>query len=694
MPPPGGSPDDDSVGEYAPSRARHIPAKYVDSKTGYYPSIRIGTIVHTLKSQIILALGVMGLLFAAAILYALDTIERQRQDDHVLRIGSELSLLQQQLGMQAMHYKENAPRDYTSYFRDTRLYFRELQEKRSRLGLLITALADDRLPESIRSHHDSDGRLGLSAENLRLARRLKQTWDGFNTTLEKKLGDPKEPRMEWGAEWILEQHPALDKATRNFLESLRHEMLRRSEHAKQIGRILLTVGLVLMLGILGWFYRRVLHPLQQTVNGFRQVASGDFSYRVKGLGDNEIGWLVDTFNHLTGRLDALLQLLTELQQTKTLDESLSALAHTLPRLVPLDWVGVLLLAPDGRMKLERAYSDGHPDDLPEQAFRLQETLLEECLHNGTPLHIPNVQDTARLEHRYRFLSVLGHRGRNDAIFMPVLGNDPKVGVLVLASRHPNTYQPEQIQLLHNLSPLFSATLGRTVALVEGSRLASIGQFASGIVHEIRTPLATIGMALEHLATLDSLPEGSRRRVHLACDESQRLGRLLEDILLYAKPLQLQPTTVRLAEVIGELEGHAGIQHPLLRIETHDLTSLPEMQLDRDRIKQVLLNLLRNAIEANGEDPRGIQLTAAQRGDCVEIMIENGGPPIEQEQLERLFEPFYTSKASGTGLGLPIVRRIVEAHGGSIEILSGGGLTRARVSLPIVLPDQTASEETD
>ncbi len=649
--------------------------------------------MHTLKSQIMLALGLMGVLFAAAILFALNTIDRQRQDDHVMRLASELRLLQQQLGMQAMNYKENAPRDYTSYFRDTRLYFRELQEKRRHLDALISAFAQGRLPDTLRSHHDLDGHLNLSSDNLQRAARLKATWDAFNKRLSEKLGDTREPRLEWGAEWILEQHPALEQASRAFLESLEHEMLRRSRQAHQVGRVLLTIGLLLMLAILGWFYRRVLHPLQQTVLGFRRVASGDFSHRVPGMGDNEIGWLVDTFNHLTGRLDALLDLLTELQQTKTLDESLRALAHTLPRLVPLDWVGVLLLAPDGRMKLERAYSDGHPDDLPEQAFVLQGTLLEECLHNGTPLHIPNVRDTARLEQRYRFLSVLGKRGRNDAIFMPVLGNDPKVGVLVLASRQPNTYQPEQVRLLHNLSALFSATLGRTVALVEGSRLASIGQFASGIVHEIRTPLATIGMALEHFVGLEDLPEGSRRRADLAHAESQRLSRLLEDILLYAKPLQIQPAPTRLDALVTELEGHAGIAHPRLRIAHETLRDLPEISLDRDRIKQVLLNLLRNAIEANGEDPRGIRLSAGLHGGCVEIVVENGGEPIPQDQLQRLFEPFYTSKASGTGLGLPIVRRIVEAHGGSVVVESEAGTgTRVRVTLPAHPEDQAALAE--
>jgi len=629
-----------------------------------------------------LALGLMAALFAAAILYALHIVDLQRQDDHLLRLGSELRLLQQQLSMQAMTYKENAPRDYPTYYRDTRLYYQELLDRRERIEAIINAFAEGRLPPSLQSHHDATAKLGLSDHSHRLATELESAWDDFSNTLDEKLGNQKEPRLEWGAEWILARHPALQSTTQAFLESLEHEIERRNAQAHNVGRFLLTTGLVAALLIVLWFYQRVLRPLQNAVNGFKLVATGDFSHRVVSNADNEIGWLIGTFNQLTERLDAILQLLTRLQQTKTLDASLEMLSVVLPRLVPIDWVGMLLLAPDGSMKLERAYSDGRPDDLAEQSFELEGTLLEECLHNGSPLHIANVKDTAQFDNRYRFLSVLGSRGRQDAMFMPILGNEPKVGVLVLASRHPNTYRPEQVSLLHNLSALFSATFGRTVALAEGSRLASIGQFASGIVHEIRTPLATIGMALEHFLQVEGLPENARRRADLAHVESQRLARLLDDILLYAKPLKLELEQARLSGIIDELEELGVTEHPLLKIDRPAIDSAPPVPMDKNRMRQVLINLLRNAVEANGNDPRGIELTAHQQDRSQVIQISNGGAPIPDDRKARLFEPFYTSKASGTGLGLPIVRRIIEAHGGQIEVTSSDTHgTRVSISLP-------------
>ncbi len=637
--------------------------------------------LRTLRFQIVVALMIMAGLFAGAILYALHTIERQRMDDLTLRIAGELRILEQQLSMQAMNYEENAPRDYSAYYRDTRLYYRDLTSGRERIGDIVSAFATGQLPDSLRSHLDPTTTVQLTDRSRELADSLKTAWDDFNLRLEERLGDRDEPRLEWGAEWILDQHPVLAEEVRIFLETLQQEIEQRSLKAQNIGRALFVSGLLTALLIFHWFYRRVLKPLRTAVIGFHQVATGDFSHRVRPDRDNEIGWLIGAFNTLTERLDALLELLTTLQNSDTLDDSLRTLSATLPRLVPIDWVGMLLLDPDGKMRLARVYADGRPEETAAHRFDLNGTLLEECLNNGAPVHVSHVEDTARLDQHYRFLSWLAKQRRNDAVFMPILGNEPKVGILVLASRHPNSYRKEQVQLLENLSALFSATFGRTVALVESARLANIGQFASGIAHEIRTPLGTIGMALEYLTQQQPLTEGARRRAQLARSESERLGRLLEEILMYAKPLDLHVEHGRLIDIIAALDGLKYTEHPLLHIDRDAIAALPAIPMDTDRLRQVLLNLLRNAIEANGDDPRGIRLSAHLHGEKVQLELLNGGPAIPENQMERLFEPFYTRKASGSGLGLSIVKRIVEAHGGNVSVNSDAEGTRVSVALP-------------
>ena len=641
--------------------------------------------MHSLRTQITLTLALLSALFAIAILYAMHIVDQQRRDDLLLRLGGEIQILQQHMGMQAMNYQENAPRDYPTYFRDVRLYYQDLLHVRERVGQILEAFASGRITPTLHASQQAITHFELPPRTAGLARALHQRWQAFDQELETKLGDPKEPRLEWAAEWILAQHQDLTEQAGRFLEALEQDLERRAERALLFGKLMLITGIALVIGILTWFYLRVLRPLRVAVRGFHTVATGDFAYRVPVPGNNEIGWLVTAFNQLTERLESLLQLLTRLQRANELDDALRILSETLPHLVPLDWVGLLVLAPDGRMQLQQAYSDGRRDTLGILDFTLQGTLLQECLHSGTPLHIANVGDTARMDRHYRFLEVLRAHGGHEAVFMPILGNEPRVGVLVMASRHPNTYTSEHLSLLNNLSALFGTTFARTLVLTENARLAAIGQFTSGIVHEIRTPLATIGMALEHLAGLGELNAGGRRRACLALNESRRLGRLLENILLYAKPLTLQRQPLRLEEVVDGLATQAPFDTPRLHIDRASLEALPPVPTDRDRITQVLLNLLQNALEANGEDERGVHLRGelATDGHAVVLIVENGGPTIREEQMAHLFEPFYTTRVSGTGLGLPIVHRIVQAHGGSIRIISNDEEgTRVEVTLPL------------
>ena len=644
-------------------------------------------VLHTLKAQISLAIGLLTLLFAGSTMYSLHVIDQQHSDDTLVQLAGRLQFNQQQLAVQAMRYQENAPRDYPSYYRDLRLYFEDLKTARAELTHVIDAFARNRVDRSV-TGESMAMTPDLPPHSLAIARELAQAWSAFLAQLDERTGpDPTEPRLEWAAKWIVENHAPLGEIAGRLSTTLADDVAARAARANLVNRLLLAAALIVAVGIFAWFYLRVLSPLGVAVEGFRLVANGDFAHKVPVIHNNEIGWLADSFNRLSERMDSLRKLLTRLEQGADLESMLRTLSESLPSFIPVDWIGVLVFGPDGRIHLEKAFSDGKPDNIGELSFEPERTLLEECINSREPLHIPDVRDMAALSDAYVFLRRLAQLGRRDAIFLPI-GSAPNLhGVAVFANRYPNSYRSEHLALLRNLGVLLGVSLGRTIQLVENSRLATIGQFASGIAHEIRNPLATISLALEHLRGLDDLPDSAKKRADLGADEVARLERLLADILLYAKPLSLKRSPQDIADLVAETV-KAEMQTP----ESLEITSTPcpPVSVDRDRLRQVLINLLHNAQQAS---PPGIAVKIHCRpigNEWAEVVIANGGEAIPEKTLQRVFEPFFTSKPGGTGLGLPIVQRIVSAHGGKIELKSDAQTgTMAILRLP--LADHAAEE---
>jgi len=645
--------------------------------------------LHSLKFQIGFAIAALALLFASSTLYSLRVIDLQHGDDALVRLAGHLLFNQQHLTVQAMQYRDNAPRDYRSYNRDLKLYFQDLKRTRSELSTLIEAFASNRF-DAVLPNIGMAMQPQLPQRSRQIAQELGSAWQAFSAQLDERIGpDEEEPRLEWAAEWITAQHAMLEETSRELVTALETDVTARASRANLVNRVVLVVAIFVSLGIAAWFYRRVLAPMAIAVEGFKKVANGDFSYKVPIRHDNEIGWLVEAFNGLSHRLDTLKRLLTRLEQGGDLESTLRILSETLPALIPVDWIGVLIVGIDGRIHLEKAFSDGKLDPIGQHNFEPDKTLLRECLDSHQPLHVPDVAEMAQLSESFVFLRRLTDLGRRDAIFLPIGSTNSIQGVVVFASRYPNMYRTEHLELLGNLGVLVGASLGRTIQLVENTRLATIGQFASGIVHEIRNPLATISLALEHIKDLEQLPSGARKRADLAGAEVARLERLLEDILLYAKPLTLERAAVDLVGLIQETITAESVQAGEIQFLS---TPCPAVAADADRLRQVLINLLRNARQASpAGSPIRIQCGPANT-DRVEVEIANQGAVIPKDTLERVFEPFFTSKggSTGTGLGLPIVRRIVSAHGGEIKLESDERSgTRAILHLPIMAGTATA-----
>lgn len=223
-------------------------------------------------------------------------------------------------------------------------------------------------------------------------------------------------------------------------------------------------------------------------------------------------------------------------------------------------------------------------------------------------------------------------------------------------------------------------------LRRSERLGAVGQLAAGLAHELRNPLASLSGAVELIAA--DLPEENdthRRLGEIVRRETSRLSRLVGDFLEYAKPGQGGAEVVDLDGVVTEVRDLFRVgEGPAVVLDVQCASRL-RVQGNADQLRQVLWNLLLNAAQAGSRD--GVVRLRAGRvdldpGSWVDVRVSDAGCGISPEVLERIFEPFYTTKPKGTGLGLAMVHRIIEAHGGQISVRSDPGIgTEVRILLP-------------
>lgn len=221
------------------------------------------------------------------------------------------------------------------------------------------------------------------------------------------------------------------------------------------------------------------------------------------------------------------------------------------------------------------------------------------------------------------------------------------------------------------------------------RLSAIGQLSASLAHEIRNPLASIDGAanlIESPQTSEEMRKGSLAIIH---KEIQRLNRLLTNLLDFARPRKPEfqaVDPVRLIDAIIGLAGHSAQQKGIaLRKEVPP--SVPAFECDSEQIKQVILNLAINAVQAM-TGPGDVVLSARQQNSSVVISVRDQGPGVADEDMDKIFNPFFTTKDTGTGLGLSVVYQIITQHGGVVrtERNAAGGMT---FSVVIPLKQRTA-----
>jgi PAS domain S-box-containing protein len=231
----------------------------------------------------------------------------------------------------------------------------------------------------------------------------------------------------------------------------------------------------------------------------------------------------------------------------------------------------------------------------------------------------------------------------------------------------------------------SELLALQTRLADSEALATIGEMAAVVAHEIRNPLGSIVMAARQLVEGELEADDREMVLQVLRNESRRLNETLTNFLSYARPRELKLQRSDLNALIGEVCRMVQSNKELVRQIRTDVSlakNLRPFPMDPDLVRQVFWNIVLNAVQAM--DGRGnLSVETGRSGDSAYFKVEDNGPGIPPEKLANVFKAFQTTKQQGTGLGLAIAERIVKAHGGRIEAQSKGRGASFTVYLPCI-----------
>jgi len=200
------------------------------------------------------------------------------------------------------------------------------------------------------------------------------------------------------------------------------------------------------------------------------------------------------------------------------------------------------------------------------------------------------------------------------------------------------------------------------------RLTALGHMSAGLAHEIRNPLGIMKVSIQLLAQEKADDDVVKEYCRVLLEECERLNRLVSEFLTFARPKAPVRVQITLGELLDEgvtlIEPALGQHHIKLK-QVRNKVDEKKVEVDPDQMKQVILNILLNAIEAQGEDGV-IFLEGVAQGDFIGFAVSDEGPGIKLDAFPYIYDPFFTTKEKGTGLGLSVVHRILDQHGGKIN----------------------------
>lgn len=332
---------------------------------------------------------------------------------------------------------------------------------------------------------------------------------------------------------------------------------------------------------------------------------------------------------------------------------------------------------------------GTEGTLSEIKIKSDEAFNEYLIMNNELIIVDEITDE-KIKDNFKRLKI--------SICFPLIGKEGLIGMVNIGDKlSEDQYANEDLRVLSTLANQASIALENAKLiqregemkrkLQQAEKLASLGRFAAGMVHEIKNPLVSVKAFFQLFGDENESEEDKRELSELASQEIIRIEGLLDNLLNFAKPSSPEFSREDLYDVLIEtvqLVKPEVSARKVTIITEKDREELPKIRLDRKQIKQVFLNLIYNSLDAMPEGGElRIKISLDSIGKKLIAEIKDNGCGIEEKDIDKLFDPFYSTKAEGTGLGLAISYNIIKNHNGDIDVQSEPGLgSTFKISLPV------------
>jgi len=416
----------------------------------------------------------------------------------------------------------------------------------------------------------------------------------------------------------------------------------------------------------------------------------------------EFAWEIDQLRLKSRQLTSLVDIAQMIISETNLDEILEQITLQTFRLMKARLCSVFLLNEDHSELVLRACHGGTALYRQKPNLNTEDSLLGSVVNRRKAVAIVDVvkekgyiqTDIAREEKLVSMLAV------------PLIFAEKAVGVLVVYTQQRHRFSNDEIKLLTTLGDLSAVAIekGRLLARVvdmeeklrASERLSALGLLAAEIAHEIRNPLTVMQMLFHALVETLQLDETSRRDAELISEKMRQMNRILDQVLSFARSSEPIKETVDARQLIDDvflLTRHK-LQQQGIEMRSQVAEDLPPLRADRPQVEQVLLNLILNAVDAmpNGGTLRlSASLEEFDGAPHLAIGVRDNGQGMSSDQIDNLFAPFLTYKESGTGIGLAIVKKIMENHQGKVQVESKVGQgTKFKLLFPVLDPHEPAA----